>query len=126
MFRRPQYIAAAIVALLALVLLSLPSHTTARLKLAIGSLFVPLFGLAGGAQQAGSSAVDALTPRRELLRLNDTLMRENQRLKLESAQAAEINRENARLRELVGWKNQTPGKFKLAKVISRDPASWWR
>jgi len=114
------------VALLALALLSLPSRTTDRLKLAIGSFFVPLFGLAGATQQASSAAVDALTPRRELLRLNDTLTRENQRLKLEAAQTAQINQENARLRELIGWQRQTQWKLKLANVILRDPASWWR
>jgi rod shape-determining protein MreC len=26
----------------------------------------------------------------------------------------------------MGWQRQTPGKYKLAKVILRDPANWWR
>ena len=51
MLKRPHYIALGLVVLLTLVILNLPSQTTARLKLGIGSLFLPLFGLASSAQQ---------------------------------------------------------------------------
>ena len=44
MLRRPHYIAVGLVVLLALLVLNLPGRATARLKLAIGSLFLPLFG----------------------------------------------------------------------------------
>ena len=53
MLKRPHYIALGLVVLLTLVILNLPSQTTARLKLGIGSLFLPLFGLAGSTQQTG-------------------------------------------------------------------------
>jgi rod shape-determining protein MreC len=35
-------------------------------------------------------------------------------------------RENDQLRALIGWQRQTPWKLKLANVIVRDPANWWR
>ena len=46
MLKRPHYIAVGLIVLLTLVILNLPGQTTARLKLGIGSLFLPLFGLA--------------------------------------------------------------------------------
>ena len=51
MFRKKHYLALGAVTLLALLILSLPPRVTARLKLAAGSLFLPLFGLANTTQQ---------------------------------------------------------------------------
>lgn len=126
MLRRPHYIAVGLVALLTLLVLNLPGQTTARLKLAIGSLFLPLFGLASGTQQVAGQAGNAILPRGELLRLNESLHRENQALRLQVAQAEEMQRENSRLRELLEWRVQTKRKVKLANVVLRDPANWWR
>jgi len=126
MFKRPYYIAVALVALLTLVVLNLPSRTTTRLKLAIGSIFLPLFGAAGGVQQVAARAGDSLLPRSELIRANEALRRQNQELRVQAMQAAATARENDRLRQLVGWQKQSPWKLKLARVLSRDPANWWR
>jgi rod shape-determining protein MreC len=126
MLKRPHYVAIGAVVLLTLILLNLPSHTAARLKLAVGSLFLPLFGLANSADHLANKAGDAVTTRTELLRQNESLRRENDELKLQNVQAQEIARENARLHQLVGWQQTKPWKFKLAKVVLRDPANWWR
>jgi len=126
MLKRPHYVAIGAVVLLTLILLNLPSHTAARLKLAVGSLFLPLFGLANSADQLANKSGDAITTRTELLRQNESLRRENDELKLQNMQAQETARENARLRQLVGWQQAQPWKFKLGKVVSRDPANWWR
>jgi len=126
MLKRPHYIAVGLVALLTLLVLNLPGRTTARLKLAIGSLFLPLFGLTSGAKELAGQAGDAVLPRGELLRVNESLRRENQQLRLQAQHAEEIERENTRLRQLVGWQRQTKWKTKLANVILRDPANWWR
>ena len=126
MLRRPHYIALGLVLLVTLALLNLPSRTTGRLKLAIGSLFLPLFGLAGSAQQLTGAAGDQLLPRRELLKLLERLRQENQQLHLQAQQLQETASQNVRLRQLVGWQAQAPWKFKLAKVVLREPANWWR
>jgi rod shape-determining protein MreC len=126
MLRRPHYIALGLIVLLTLVMLNLPGQTTAHLKLGIGSLFLPLFGLANSTHQLAGATEDALVPRRELLRQNESLRRENQQLRLQAMQADETAREDARLRQLVGWQRQTTWKLKLAKVVLRDPANWWR
>jgi rod shape-determining protein MreC len=126
MLKRSHYIALGLVILLTLVVLNLPGETAARLKLAIGSLFLPLFGLASSSQQLAGQATDALVPRRELLRQNEQLRREQQEFRLRLAQAEETARENVRLRQLLGWQGKSPWKLKLANVVLRDPANWWR
>ena len=126
MLRRPHYIALGLVVLLTLVTLNLPSPTAARLKLGIGSLFLPLFGLASSTQQVAAATEGSLVTRQELLRQNDGLRRENQQLRLQAMQAEETSRENARLRQLAGWERQVPWKLKPARVVLREPANWWR
>lgn len=128
MLKRPHYVALSLIVLATLVVLNLPSDAAARFKLAFSSLFLPLFGLATTAHSVAEHAGNTLLPRGELLRLNDQLRNENQQFKLAASQAAETARENARLRQLVGWREQSPwkGKLKLARVVLREPANWWR
>lgn len=126
MLRRPHYIASALVAVLILALLNLPAQTTAKIKLGIGSLFLPLFGVSGSARELASGSVDALLPRRELLRQRDAALRENQELRLLLQRFEPLERENARLRELVGWQRLQRGTTRLARVIGREPSNWWR
>jgi len=126
MFRKKHYIALGAVTLVVLLILSLPPRTTARLKLAVGSWFLPLFGLAGAVQQLPVSAADSVMTRRELLRQLETLRRENEQFRAQALQSAATGRENDQLRTLLGWQRQTPWKLKLANVVMRDPANWWR
>lgn len=112
---------------LALTLLVMPSKTTARLKLAIGGVFLPLFGLAGSSHQALQKAGAALTSRGELARQNELLRIENQRLLAQSQQLNSVLRENAMLRDQVKWQTlQQAWNLRLARVVTRDPANWWR
>ena len=111
--------------LLTMVILNLPSPMRARLKLGIGSLFLPLFGLVGFSQQLLGQAGDALTPRSELLRQNEKLRRENEELRLHAKESEEMRRENERLRKSIGWQQRQPWTLKAANVLLRDPANWW-
>ncbi len=126
MFKRKHYIALALVTVTILVILNLPSRTAARLKTAIGSIFLPLFGLASSTHRVLDKAGDAITTRSELLRQNEALRLENQQLRMQALQAQEAVRENERLRRLVGWQQQKRWNLKLARVVLRDPANWWR
>jgi rod shape-determining protein MreC len=126
MLKRPNYIALGLVVVLTLIVLNLPTQTAARLKLAIGSLFLPLFGLASSSQQLANKAGDAVVPRSELLRQNEAWRQENQQLRLQVMQGQETAREDARLRELLGWQQNTHWKLRLAHVVLREPANWWR
>ena len=87
MLRRSHYIALGLVVLLTLITLNLPNRTTARLKLGLGSVFLPLFGLAGSTQQLAGTAGDRVLPRNELLKQIESLRRENQQLRVQARQA---------------------------------------
>src|SRR5437868_10966824 len=126
MFRRPHYIILGVVILLTVVVLKLPSGTATRLKLAISGLFLPLFGLSDSAHRLSEKAGNGLVPRSELVRQLDELQKENQELKIRSMQAQDAERENGRLRQYFNFSKQDRWKLKLARVVARDPANWWR
>ncbi len=104
----------------------LPAPAVARLKGAIASVFLPLFGLSISAQTAVGKAANATIPRADLQRQNEQLRQENQQLQIRLAQDQEIWRENARLRQALALRAQSPFKMRLARVIGRDPANWWK
>ena len=126
MFKHKNYLALGAVVIVAVVLLSLPTRVTSRLKLAVGSWFLPLFGLSSAAQQLPADLADSVLPRRELLKQIDTLRRENQQLRSQAVQNSAVARENDQLRSLLNWQKNAPWKLKLANVVMRDPANWWR
>ena len=126
MFKPKNYLALGAVVIVAVVLLSLPTHVTVRLKRAVGSCFLPLFGLSSAGQELPADLADSVLPRRELLQQIDNLRQENQQLRSQAIQSATIARENDQLRSLLGWQKQTPWRLKLANVVMRDPANWWR
>src|SRR5277367_4921709 len=126
MFKQKNYLALGAVTLAALLIFSLPPRATGRLKLAIGSLFLPLLGLAGTAQQLPAAVADAAMSRRELLQLTENLRRENDQLKVQALQTGATARENDQLRAALGWQRQMTWRLKLANVVLRDPANWWR
>lgn len=126
MFKHKNYLALGAVVLAVVLVFSLPPHATGRLKLALGSLFLPLLGLAGTAQQFPVAAADAALTRRELLQQFEKIRRENDQLKVLDLQSAAIAQENGQLRAALGWQRRAPWKLKLANVVLRDPANWWR
>lgn len=125
MFKKTHYVVFGSVFLLAIIALNLPGGLSARLKHAIGGLFLPLFGLANSGEQLARNTADNLVPRAELQRQNENFRRENQELRLRLNQTDQIQFENARLRQLLGWQKQNAWKLKLANVVLRDPANWW-
>jgi rod shape-determining protein MreC len=126
MLKRQHYIALAVVVLMTLTVLNLPLAFTARLKQALGTLFLPLFGVAASTHQLASDAGEALSSRSTLLKENEALRRENERLHVQEVQMETVLRENARLRQFVGWKQQVRWNVKLARVVLHDPSNLWR
>ena len=106
--------------------MKLPPRAATQFKLAIGSLFLPLFGLAGSSQQISEKAGNAIIPRKELLQQNEQLRQENTEIKVRLQREAELERENERLRAMLDFKRRSNANLKAANVIARDPANWWR
>ena len=126
MLKRPQWMGLALAVTLALVLLNLPGDISARLKLAFSNVYLPLFGLAASAQSLGEAGGLRSMPKSTLIAQIDRLQKENDELRLQLVQNEEIARENGVLREAFGWQKKAPWKVRLARVITRDPANWWR
>jgi rod shape-determining protein MreC len=124
--KKAHYIALGIVLVVTLVLLRLPERTAARFRPAIGSVFVPLFGLAGSGQRLADKATQTLLPRQGLASDNERLRRENAELQIRLLQSETVLRENERLRALFNWSRTSPWKVKPAHVMAHDPANWWR
>jgi len=126
MLKRPHYIVLGLIVVLTLTILNLPGQTAARLKLGIGSFFLPLFGLAASSQRVAEKAGEAIVPKQELLNLNETLRRENAQLRLQLLEGDKVLQENDKLRRLFNWQQRSRYKHKLAHVVLSEPSNWWR
>src|ERR1041384_3328959 len=119
MLKRQYSLATGLVLLIVLVLLNLPEQPAARIKLALGGLFLPLFGIAGSVQQLTQQIGNTLVPR-------GTLLKQIEQLRQQLMQLQEAWRENAQLRQALGWQRRVPWALQPARVIGQDPANWWR
>lgn len=126
MFKRAHYAALGTVLVLLVTLFNLPSGAAARLKLAVGAVFLPLFGLSGSAGSFVDQASYRLLPRSALIERVSSLERENQELRLKAAQGEAALAENARLVSQLGAMPRGPWKPRLARVVGRDATTWWR
>lgn len=126
MFKRSHYIALGACALVLLVLLNLPAPASARLKLAIGGVFLPLFGLSSTGHSFVDQASYQLLPRQTLISELRRLEDENAQLRLLSAQANDAIAENNRLRTQLSLLPRGPWKHRPARIVGRDPSTWWR
>lgn len=124
--RKPHFILLVTVVLGALVLLALPEHTRSRVRVALSSVFLPLFGLARSAETTVERAAAATTSRATLLERIEVLERENKELRLDQVAARAALAENERLRQMLGYPARKRWNLKPARVIGRDPANWWR
>jgi len=103
----------------------LPHHTANQIKLAIGGIFLPLFGVSKASQQLLDRGGNALVPRSELLKQNEQLRIQNQELQIRTAQMDGVLRQNEMFSQHFGWEKQSPWRLRLARIIARDPANWW-
>ena len=126
MFKRPSYVAFALVLVLVVILLSLPDRLTTQLKLQIGSTFGLFFGASSVGRNAVGAAGNVAVSKKVMRQQLTELEAEVQRLKLKEAQFDSLMRENARFRKLFDWKARIPWTMQLASVVGRDPSNWYR
>jgi len=126
MLKKPHYIVVILVVLAVVILFKLPGQTVGRFKLAISGLFLPLFGLAGSTHEASLQARGVFVSRRQLVDEVEELKRQNDQLQFRLQQERETEFENERLRAALGWARKGPWQTRLARIIARDPANWWR
>ncbi len=126
MIKRKHFVGIVVTVLVSLVILALPTRLSLQIRAGLSNVFLPLFGLASATQSAGEEVALKLMPRGRLEREVTRLSRTNSELEVRLAAAEEVERENKRLRALLGWRPATPWKLKLGRVVLRDPANWWR
>ena len=77
MLKRQYYLTAGLVLLVALIVLNLPEDQAGKLKLTVGGLFLPLFGMAGSAQSLIEQTGNSLAPRSALLKEIEQLSKDS-------------------------------------------------
>jgi rod shape-determining protein MreC len=128
-FYRSQQTAVGAVLLTVFLLLLLPETARAKLKSAIGGLFLPVLGVSTAGQSIVSSLGQAAATEPAISPENQALGQEVEAelaesdLKLENTQ---LRAENQRLREAVEWERRIPWKSKLTQIVGRDSFNWWR
>ncbi len=129
LFYRSQQTAVGALLLTVFLLLLLPETARAKLKSAIGGLFLPVIGVSTAGQSMvnslGQAAATELGISSENQALGQAVQAElaGSELKLENAQ---LRAENQRLREAVEWELRIPWKSKLTQIVGRDSFNWWR
>ena len=121
-FYKSQQTAVGAVLLTVLLLLVMPESARARLKSAIGGLFLPLIGIS----TTGQVALESIG---KLGTANSGLSPTNQ----EPASLSKLQNEVERLRsankdlsELLALEPLIPWETKLVRVVGRDSFNWWR
>ena len=125
MSKKSHYIIFVAVVLLVVVLLNLPTHAVRGLKIAISGLFLPMFGLAASTHQVVARTEESLGSKKDLLEHFNALKTENQSLKIQVAQDANILLENGRLHRLLNSPPPIRCNYRAARVIAREPSIWW-
>ena len=128
-FYRSQQTAVGAVLLTVFLLLLLPETARAKLKSAIGGIFLPVIGVSTAGQSMVSSLGQAaatepgISPKNQALGQAVQAELAESDLRLENAQ---LRAENQRLREAVEWELRIPWKSKLTQIVGRDSFNWWR
>lgn len=131
MKRRVQYRRAILLTVLVLASVSLMNVTGASRDEV--SLWQRLFWKVAGPVNAGMAAIRewsfrislAFRDKEKLAEENRKLLSEIESIKALQARIAELEKENARLKELLGISEANPGKFRVAKVVGRNPSKWY-
>ncbi|MBT5312010.1 MAG: hypothetical protein HOL38_10560 [Verrucomicrobia bacterium] len=128
-FYKSQQTAVGAVLLTVFLLLVMPESARARLKSAIGALFLPVIGISTTGQvaleslgQLGASGSASSPTHQALGQAPDV-----------PPSLADLHVENALLREEINqfrdandWERRIPWESKLVRVVGRDPYNWWR
>ena len=128
-FYKSQQTAVGTVLLTVFLLLALPESVRARLKSAIGGLFLPAIGISTTSQAALESLAQLGVREPESFPTNQALGQAAD----DPQSLADLRMENAKLREEVnqfakakGWEQRIPWRSKLARIVGRDSFNWWR
>lgn len=99
--------------------------TTRQIQSRVMSLLSPFIHSSAAMEQAAESAVAPQVNPAELKRENDEQRVQLERLRIIQQKYNQIIEENAKLRQLIEFKQSAPFKMTAAKVIRRSSSTWW-
>jgi rod shape-determining protein MreC len=125
MSRPIYYIGALVIVALAILGYFLPGGLKDRV--AQGSIVIssPIQRSIGWVQQRFFGAKGGIKNVEDLRKENTYLKDMNARLAAENLVLSGLQKENGRLKELMGFRNDSEFKLLAARVIQRDPSNWW-
>ena len=112
--------------ILSILLLLCIQQWTAGLKDIAGTLLLPVTYIANGICDIGKKVTYYFLSHEDLLKANQVLSTQVETNKLISLRLKELENENGRLRQALGFKQNSPWELKLARVIGREPSNWWK
>ncbi|MBL9177582.1 MAG: rod shape-determining protein MreC [Verrucomicrobiaceae bacterium] len=99
--------------------------TTRQIQARVMSLLSPFIHSSAAMEQAAESAVAPQVNVSELKREHDDQRVQLERLRIIQQKYIQVIEENAKLRQLFGFKQAAPFKMTAAKVIRRSSSTWW-
>lgn len=99
--------------------------TTRQIQARVMSLLSPFIHSSAAMEQAANSAMAPQINPVELKRENDELSLKEERSRIIQQKYNQIIEENAKLRQLIEFKQSAPFKLTAAKVIRRSSSTWW-
>ena len=123
---KPLYVSLAVcVVLIALVSWILPKQAAGGLRKASTEIFSPIWRTTDWFKNKADLAKRSLQTIEDLEDEVGKLRKERASLATENAQFRKLRDENARLREMLGFANDSPFRLLACRVIQRDPSNWW-
>lgn len=104
---------------------TLDTATTRQIQARVMSLLSPFIHSSAAMEQAADQAVAPQVNPAELKRENDEQRVQLERLRIIQQKYNQIIEENAKLRQLIEFKQAAPFKMTAAKVIRRSSSTWW-
>ncbi|MBE2285381.1 MAG: rod shape-determining protein MreC [Prosthecobacter sp.] len=104
---------------------TLDTSTTRQIQARVMSLLSPFIHSSAAMEQAAESAVAPQLNVNELKRENEEQRVQLERLRIIQQKYNQTIEENAKLRQLIEFKQAAPFKMTAAKVIRRSSSTWW-
>jgi rod shape-determining protein MreC len=105
---------------------ALPAGLSLKLRSVVTQLFSPMLYASAGLQRWWDESRQEVQSRTDLLQQNHQL-REQLALQIQDRlRLSELEDENRRLRDMVGFRQAVGPRLKPARITGRDPSHWWK
>jgi rod shape-determining protein MreC len=125
MFRPAYFICGVVILLIAILGYFLPTEAKDTVNQWSTNFFSPVWRSVGWVKDTTGEVVGDVKTLEQLKENNNLLKKENAKLLTNQSQFRAIQIENARLKEMLGFKQSKPYELIACRVIERDPSNWW-